>query len=88
MKAADVYLDLLSQTFSKNISYNLSLKLSYLLPQSIRSFDFQKNHFQIAQLKRVIEVDFILAERFLAGLNSGLNVLDEAALENFVSAGL
>jgi nitric oxide reductase NorD protein len=87
-RAADVYLDLLIQTFSKKISYNLSLKLSYLLPRSLRSFEFSKNHFQIAQLIRVMAVDAGLAERFLAGLRRGLSVLDEAALQKFVDSGL
>ena len=88
VKAADVYLELLIQTFSKKISYNLSLKLSYLLPRSLRSFQFSRNHFQIAQLIRVIAVDAGLAERFLASLTHGLSMLDEPALEKFVSTGL
>ena len=87
-RAADVYLELLIQTFSKKISYNLSLKLSYLLPRSVRTFEFSKNHFQIAQLIRVMAVDVGLAERFLAGLTRGLSVLDETALEKFVDSGL
>lgn len=87
-RAADLYLELLIQTFSKKISYNLSLKLSYLLPRSIRSFEFARNHFQIAQLIRVMAVDVGLAERFLAGLTRGLRVLDEIALDKFVSSGL
>jgi nitric oxide reductase NorD protein len=87
-KAADLYLDLLLETFSKKISYNLSLKLSYLLPRSVRSFEFSRNHFQIAQLMRVMAVDVGLAERFLAGLTRGLNVLDETALQAFVASGL
>lgn len=87
-RAADAYLDLLIQTFSKEISYNVSLKFSYLLPKSIRSFEDSKAHFQIVQLTRVVNVDFVLAERFLTGLQEGLFVLDEISLERFVSLGL
>lgn len=88
LKAADAYLDLLDLAFSKEISYNLSLKFSYLLPKSIRSFEFSKNHFQIVQLGRVLDTDFVLAERFLTGLENGLKILDEAALDQFVCFGL
>lgn len=88
LKAADAYLDLLIQTFSKEISYNVSLKFSYLLPKSIRTFDFSKNHFQIFQLTRLVNVDLVLAERFLTGLQEGLFGLDESSLEHFVSLGI
>ncbi len=86
--SAHAFLSLLQETFSKEMSYNLSLKFSYLLPRAVRSFEFSKNHFQIRQLTRVVAVDFVLAERFILGLESGLSGLDQKGLEKFVTLGL
>ncbi|OQX21638.1 MAG: hypothetical protein BWK80_32675 [Desulfobacteraceae bacterium IS3] len=86
--SGDVYLNLLGQAFSHELSYNQSLHLSYNLPTAVLSFAPSKRLWQIEALRRVIKRDFRLAEPFLEGMEKGLHLLSEAALHDFVSSGL
>ncbi len=86
--SGDVYLNLLGQAFSHELTYNQSLHLSYNLPTAVLSFVSSKRRWQIESLRRVIERDFRLAEPFLEGMEKGLHLLSEAALHDFVSLGL
>ncbi len=86
--SGDVYLNLLGQAFSHELSYNQSLHLSYNLPTAVLSFAPSKRLWQTETLRRVIERDFRLAEPFLEGMEKGLHLLSEAALHDFVSSGL
>jgi len=85
---ASAYLDLLAATFNQEISYNQSLRLVYLLPKAVRGFASQRRRGQIAQLHRVVSTDLKLVDPFLDGMDKGLGLLDEAALEDFVGRGL
>lgn len=83
-----VYLGLLHDTFSQKLTYNQSLHLTHTLPKSVLSFSPLKRRWQIEQFRRVIKADFRLIHPFLDGMEKGLHLLTEKALEQFVSLGL
>jgi hypothetical protein len=82
------YLDLLGETFSKNLSYVQCQHFSYTLPQAVSSFSSERRVRQIEQLRFVIKTDFRLADPFLDGMQKGLHLLSNNALSRFVSTGL
>jgi nitric oxide reductase NorD protein len=86
--AAAAYLDLLAVTFDRQISYNLSLRLVYLLPKAVRTFAPARRRSQIDRLKEVARKDIRLVEPFLDGMEKGLGLLDARALEQFTAAAL
>ena len=86
--AAVAYLDLVSVTFSKAISYNRSIYFTQYLPRRVKAFPAEKRISHIRQLNRVMETDQNLFDPFLDGLDNGLGLLEEDALSEFVSKGL
>ena len=88
LESASVYLDLLCETYSRDISYNRSKQLAYLLPKAILSFQKSKRAWQTKQLQRVIKVEPDLAAYLLDGMDKGLYLLSKKALEDFVLTGL
>ncbi len=86
--AALAYLDLLGTAFSADITYNESLRLSHTIPRAVRGFSKAKQTWQITALERVIRKTTDLADPFITGMEKGLNLLSEAALERFVALGL
>jgi hypothetical protein len=86
--SAHAYLQLLTTTFAKPMSYNQSLRLVYLLPKSVTALVPKRRLPQIGQLQRVIQADPDLAESFLEGMNQGVQLLSPAALTEFVDTGL
>ncbi len=88
LESATVYLDLLGQTFSQNLSYSKSQHFSYILPRAVSSFSRSKRAWQIEQLVRVIQTDVFLADPLIEGLEKGLYLLSQEALSRFVSLGL
>ncbi|MDM8552718.1 hypothetical protein QUF72_21735 [Desulfobacterales bacterium HSG2] len=83
-----VYLSLLCNTFSQELTYNQSLHLTHTLPKAVLSFPPLKRRWQTEQLRRVAKADFRLTNPFLEGMEKGLHLLSEKALERFVSLGL
>jgi len=82
------YLDLLGETFSKNLSYVQCQNFAYVLPRAVGSFSSLRRTWQIELLTHVIKADFRLADLFLDGLQKGLDLLSKDALNRFVSIGL
>lgn len=88
MEAASATLDLLSDTFSQEMSYVRSQHFAHVLPGAVLGFSRSRRTWQIEQLRRVIKADFHLADSFLDGLEKGLYLLSKEALIGFVSLGL
>jgi hypothetical protein len=86
--AAAAYLELLKETFQQQISYNLSLRMAYLLPKAVRGFASRRRLIQIQMMVKLIKIDLQLADPFLEGLSKGLGLLDEDALYRFVGQAL
>ena len=82
------YLDLLGETFSKDLSYVQCQNFAYVLPRAVGSFSSLRRIWQIELLAHVIKADFRLADLFLDGLQKGLDLLNKDALNRFVSIGL
>jgi nitric oxide reductase NorD protein len=87
-QTANAYLDLLHAAFSLDLSYNQCRHFAQLLSKSVISFSPLKRTFQIRQAEKIIKTDILLVEPFLYGMEKGLYLLLEDALENFVSQGL
>jgi len=86
--AAEAFLELLSETFSKDITYNQSLHLSHMIPNAVRSFPHDTRNWLIPAFTRVMATDFHLAEPFFEGYEKGLNLLSKEALNRFIDRGL
>ena len=82
--SAAAYLELLIVTFRQQISYNLSLRMAYLLPKAVSGFAPQRRLAQIQTLTTLVQTDLRLADPFLEGLGKGLDLLDASALRRFV----
>jgi len=87
-QAANVYIELLCETFSLPLGYNQSLHFAHSLPAAVRSFAPRKRDWQLKQLLRVMQTDCQLVDAFLEGVEKGLHLLSKCALQQFVSAGL
>lgn len=85
IESAIAYTDLLCAVFSLNLSYNKCKHFSYIIPKSVLSFSPKKRLWQIKQFMRIIGLDSDLAESFLAGMDKGLGILSEKALNDFIS---
>jgi uncharacterized UPF0146 family protein len=86
--AASAYLDVLAATFDQNLTYNQSLRLVYQLPKAVGGFADRHRRSQIRQLHRVVKTDLKLVDPFLDGLEKGAALLDQNALDHFVSQAL
>lgn len=86
--SAAAYLELLTATFRQQISYNLSLRMAYLLPKAVSGFAPQRRLAQIQTLTTVVQTDLRLADPFLEGLGKGLDLLDGVALRRFVDIAM
>jgi len=87
-ESAARFLDLLSETFSQDLSYNRCQHFTREIPRAVRNMAPDKRGWQIFQLERIIRQDFKLAESFLDGMPRGLAILSKAALDRFVSKAL
>ncbi|MGD9009887.1 MAG: hypothetical protein PVG41_18315 [Desulfobacteraceae bacterium] len=86
--SAAAYLQLLKVTFRQQISYNLSLRMAYLLPKAVSGFAPQRRLAQIETLTTLVQTDLRLADSFLEGLGKGLDLLDASALRCFVDTAI
>jgi len=87
-ECALAFLDLLQTTYSLDISYNRSLYLTHTLPRAVGGFDPNRRLWQIQGLERVIREDERLADDYLNGLKSGLNLLSPTALNTFLDQAI
>jgi len=85
---AAVYLELLQETFTRDLTYEEGRRLSRALPRAALGLSVERRVWQLAELSRVIRTDHRLAEPFLTGLDKGLALLSETALKDFVSGAL
>ena len=81
--AAAEYLGLLRAVFDRKLSYNRCQYLGNLLPRALRRMPEGRRCGQLQQLRRVARADLRLLEPFLEGLERGLNLLADQALERF-----
>jgi Mg-chelatase subunit ChlD len=86
--SAAAYLQLLATTFRQQISYNLSLRMTYLLPKAVSGFAPQRRLVQIQTLTTLVHTDLRLADHFLEGLGKGLDLLDAPSLRCFVERAM
>lgn len=82
------FLGLLRDTYSQEMPYNLSLRLTHTLPGAVFSFSPSKRPWQIEGLRRAVREDCKLAEYFLDGMEKGVNLLSKESLDRFLSPGL
>ncbi|MCG6905366.1 MAG: hypothetical protein LJE63_01975 [Desulfobacteraceae bacterium] len=86
--AADVYLGLLRDTFSQELTYGECQRFAIALPKALQALAPEKRRWQLRQLRRVVRTSFRLAEPYLEGFARKLHLLSETALNRFVSQGL
>ncbi|MFH0726255.1 MAG: hypothetical protein V2B19_07915 [Pseudomonadota bacterium] len=82
------FLDLLCEVFSADLTFNRARALSHLLPTSVARLSPAKRSWQIRQVCRVAAISCDLVDPFLSGIENGLHLLSEKALDTFVAAGL
>jgi len=85
---AHAFLDLLSTTYALETSYNRTVYLTHTLPRAVNGFVTARRLWQIRGLMRIIRVDERLADDYLQGLASGLDLLSEAALNLFLDLAI
>jgi len=85
---AAAYLDLLAETFRRELSYEEARYFTGALPRTALRLAPVRRCRQLAALGRVLRVDHRLIEPFLTGLSKGLDLLDGDALTAFVDSAL
>ncbi len=85
--ASSVYLKILINLFSKDLTYSECRHFAHILPKTVLSFSPTKRLAQTKQLHRIICKDYHLIDSYLNGLEKGLSILSNEALEQFVSLG-
>ena len=88
MPCAHAFLDLLSITYALETSYNRTVYLTHTLPRAVDGFARSRRLWQIRGLAGIIRVDERLADSYLGGLASGLGLLSEAALNEFIDRAI
>jgi nitric oxide reductase NorD protein len=86
--AASSFLDLLSETFSQDITYNQSLHLSHIIPNAVRSFPSQCTALASSLVYQSHYDRYSFAEPFLEGYEKGLNLLSTRSPEPVYRYGL
>jgi len=81
---AHAFLDLLHTTYCLDASYNRTVYLTHTLPKAVDGFAPARRLWQIRGLERVIRFDEHLADHYLKGMASGLNLLSPPALNDFL----
>jgi len=82
------YLGLLCDTFSLDITYNRCQHFTREIPRAVRKMRKTKRPYQTFQMRRVVKADVYLTTPFLEGLDRGLDLLSQQAVETFVSRAL
>ncbi|MGA6926475.1 MAG: hypothetical protein WBY88_12380, partial [Desulfosarcina sp.] len=81
---AHAFLDLLAATYDLDLSYNRTVYLTHTLPRAVDRFTPSRRLWQIQGMTRMIRTDERLADGYLRGLASGLDLLSEPALNTFL----
>ena len=85
---AHAFLDLLHTTYCLNTSYNRTVYLTHTLPRAVAGFAPTRRLWQTRGLESVIRIDERLTDHYLKGLASGLNLLSQPALNDFLDQAL
>lgn len=88
LESADAFCDLLSDIFVQNLSYNKCRHFSNSIPKAVLAFSESGRMWKIRELRRIVQQDPFLADKFLEGIEKGLYLLSQNALNRFVSIGL
>ncbi len=88
MACAHAFLDLLSTTYALKTSYNRTVYLTHTLPRAVDGFARSRRLWQIRGLASIIRADERLTDAYLQGLASGLHLLSEAALNQFLDQAI
>jgi hypothetical protein len=85
---AHAFLDLLTTTYALDTSYNRTVYLTHTLPRAVQGFAPSRRLWQIRGLTRIMREAEQLADAYLEGLASGLQLLSEVALNEFLDQTL
>ena len=88
LACAHAFLDLLSTTYALQTSYNRTVYLTHTLPRAVGGLARSRRLWQIRGLAHIMRVDERLADNYLDGLASGLHLLSEAALNQFIDQAI
>lgn len=88
MDCARAFLNLLAATYAENISYNRAVYLTHTLPRAVNSLQPRRRLWQIKGLTRVIQTDERLADHYIQGCATGLELLSETALSTFLDQAI
>ena len=84
----DQYIELLHHAFSPSLRFQDSQMLSKTIPECCAAMHKDRRLYQMQQLKRIIAFYPQWASHFAKGMNDGLNILSESALEKFVEEAI
>jgi len=84
LASAELYIELLHQTFSKSLRFQDSQILSKKIPECCAAMHKDRRLYQMQQLMRVISFCPQWAQHFSKGMQDGLNILSESALNQFI----
>jgi Mg-chelatase subunit ChlD len=82
--SADQYIQLLHLTFSRSLCFQESQMLSKTIPECCSAMHKERRMYQMHQFMRIISFYPQWALHFAKGMQGGLNVLSEGALDQFV----
>jgi hypothetical protein len=88
LNAARAMLELFTESFSKQLDFHQSKKLTQFLPKICESLSPQKRAFQIRQLIRVSQMNVEWIYACETGFQRGLQSLSSHALESFIQTGI
>jgi len=88
LDSAAAYSDLLCDVFTQDLTYNRCRHFLNTIPKAVLSFSTQRRPWQIKELQRVVRQDPHLADNFLDGMERGIHLLSQEALDSFVSISL
>ncbi len=88
VESAAAFLDLLSEAFSGEISYNRSQQMTVSLSRGVRALSRSRRPWQIRALTDVCRADKGLIDPFFEGIEKGLDLLSEQALFAFAGKGI
>jgi hypothetical protein len=87
-KSCYVFLGILKDLFSNELTYSECRHFSHILPKEVLSFLPSKRSWQAEELYRIIREDYHLADLFFDGMGKGLSFLSQEALKEFITLGL
>jgi hypothetical protein len=87
-KSCFIFLKLLKDLFTKELTYSECRHFSHIIPKEILSFTPSKRSWQTEALYRIMLKDYSLIDPFFDGIKKGLSFLAEDSMKEFISLGL